>query len=96
MPGPDNIPAVIWKSPLFYTQFLEFCNETCQGNKPAAFSKSSIEPLLKKGDLQIPHNYRGTTLSALASKIYNSMLFNRVFPHIVPILRPNQNGFCKG
>ena len=75
-PDPNNIHAVIWKSPLFHEQLLEFCNETYQGNKPAALSKSSIKPLPKKGDLQIPQNYRGITLSALASKIYNSMPFN--------------------
>ena len=95
-PSPDNIPGVISRSPLFHEQLLEFCNETYQGNKTAAFSKSSIKPLPKKGDLQIPQNYRGITLSALASKIYNSMVFNRVFPLIDPILRPNQNGFRKG
>ena len=38
----------------------------------------------------------GITLSALVSKIYNSMVFNRVFPLIDPILRQNQNGFRKG
>ena len=51
-PGPENIPAVIWKSPLFHEHhLLDFCNETYKGNKPAAFSMSSITPLPKKGDL---------------------------------------------
>ena len=95
-PGPDNMPAVMWKSPIFYEQLLDFCNETYKGNKPAAFWMSSITPLPKKGDLQLPQNYRGITLSPLASKIYNSMLLNRISPHIDPILRQNQNGFRKG
>lgn len=94
--GPDNIPAVIWKSTLFHEQLLKFCNETYMGNKPVAFSKSSIIPLPKKGDLQLPQNYRGITLSPLASKVYNSMLLNRISPHLDPILRRNQNGFRKG
>ena len=95
-PGPDNIPAVIWKSPLFLSHLLDFCNETYKGNKSAAFSLSSIIPLPKKGDLQQPQNYRGITLSPLASKIYSSLLLNRIAPYIDPILRPNQNGFRKG
>lgn len=95
-PGPDNISSTIWKCPLFHKQLLEFCNETYKGNKPAAFSKSYIIPLPKKGDLQLPQNYRGITLSPLASKIYNSMLLNRITPHIDPILRRNQNGFRQG
>ena len=94
--GPDNIPAVIWKSPLFHETLLKFCNETLFGNKPKAFSLSSIIPIPKKGDLSSPSNYRGITLSPIAAKIYNSMLLNRLIPYVDPILRNNQNGFRKG
>ena len=38
-------------------------------------------------------NYRGITLTSIAAKIYNSMLLNRIRPHIDPVLRKNQNGF---
>ena len=95
-PGPDNIPVIIWKNPLFHQQLLDFCNETMKGNKPKAFSKSTIIPLPKKGDLSLPSNYRGITLSAIASKLYNTLLLNRISPHLDPILRRNQNGFRKG
>ena len=47
----------------------------------------------KKGDLGQATNYRGITLTSIAAKIYNSMLLNRLRPHIDPILRRNQNGF---
>ena len=92
-PGPDNIPAFLWKHELFREQLLEFCNETLLGNKPKAFSTSCIIPLPKKGDLQQPGNYRGICLSAIAGKVYNSLLLNRITPYIDPILRRNQNGF---
>lgn len=95
-PGPDNIPAIVWKNPLFHQQLLDFCNETMKGNKPEALSRSTIIPLPKKGDLSLPSNYRGITLSALAAKLYNTMLLNRISPHLDPILRRNQNGFRKG
>ena len=95
-PGPDNIPAIIWKNSLFHKQLLDFCNETMKGNKPEALSRSTIIPLPKKGDLSLPSNYRGITLSALAAKLYNTMLLNRISPHLDPILRRNQNGFRKG
>lgn len=94
-PGPDNIPAFLWKHELFHNQLLEFCNGTFKGKKPKAFSKSCIIPLPKTGDLQQPNNYRGITLSAIASKVYNSLLLNRITPHLDPILRRNQNGFRK-
>ena len=95
-PGPDNIPAIVWKNPLYHQQLLDFCNETMKGNKPNALSRSTIIPIPKKGDLSLPSNYRGITLSALAAKLYNTMLLNRISPHLDPILRRNQNGFRKG
>ena len=95
-PGPDNIPAILWKHPMFHELLLYFCNETFEGNKPESFSKSCILPIPKKGDLQNPQNYRGITLSAIASNIYNSLILNRIAAHLDPILRPNQNGFRKG
>ena len=94
-PGPDNIPAFLWKHELFHDQLLEFCNGAFMGRKPKAFSKSCIIPLPKTGDLQQPNNYRGITLSAIASKVYNSLLLNRITPQLDPILRKNQNGFRK-
>ena len=80
------------------TQFvcLDFCNETMKGNKPEALSRFPLISLPKKGDLSLPSNYRGITLSALAAKLYNTMLLNRISPHLDPILRRNQNGFRKG
>ena len=50
-------------------------------------------PFPKKGDLGLPKNYRGITLTAIAAKIYNLMLLNRIRLEIDPILRKNQNGF---
>ena len=38
-------------------------------------------------------NYRGITLTAIAAKIYNLLLLNRIRPELETILRKNQNGF---
>ena len=95
-PDPDNIPAIIWKNSLFQEQLLDFCNETMKGNKPEALSRSTIIPLPKKGDLSLPSNYRGITLSSLAAKLYRTMLLIRISPHLDAILTRNQNGFRKG
>ena len=45
----------------------------------------------KKKNLALTKNYRGITLTSIASKIYNLMLLNR--PKIEDILRKNQNRF---
>ena len=52
-----------------------------------------IIPVPKSGDLGLTSNYRGISLSAIAAKMTNKMLLNRILPAIDPHLRPNQNGF---
>ena len=57
--------------------------------------KGCILPFPKKGDLGLAKNYRGITLTSIAAKIYNALLWNRIEPKIDNILRKNQNGFRK-
>ena len=87
---------MLWKDHNFHIKLFYFCNETLEGNKPSAFSKSNMITILKKGDLSQPSSYRGITLTSIASKVYNSLLLTGISKHMEPILRRNQNGFCKG
>ena len=50
-------------------------------------------PFPKKVDLGLAKNYRGITLTSIATKIYNALLRNRIEPKIDNILRKNQNSF---
>ena len=72
-PGPENIPAMIWKHPIFKNELLTFCNEALNRLLPSAFSKSSMFVTPKKGDLKLTSNYRGITSTAISAKIYNSL-----------------------
>ncbi|KAI8494372.1 hypothetical protein Bbelb_275980 [Branchiostoma belcheri] len=56
-------------------------------------SVGGIVPIPKKGNLTLPDNYRGISLSQVAAKVYNRLLLNRLRPVIDKLLRPNQNGF---
>lgn len=95
--GPDKIPAIIWKDPIFYQLLLDICNYTSQNHiSPSIWLKSQIIPIPKKGDLTIPTNYRGISLLPIAAKIYNKLILNRLRPKLEPILRKNQNGFRPG
>ncbi|KAL5270844.1 hypothetical protein ACHWQZ_G001493 [Mnemiopsis leidyi] len=38
----------------------------------------------------------GISLAPVAAKIFNKLLLNRIYPHVNPLLRPNQNGFRRG
>ena len=92
-PGLDEIPAEVWKTGILNRPLLDVCNKMLKGEKPSIWTKSIIIPLPKKGDLSVPPNYRGISLTPIAAKIYNKLLLNRIRPHIEPMLRKNQNGF---
>ena len=46
--GSDNIAAMLWKDHNFHTELLYFWNETAEGNKSSAFSKSNMITIQKK------------------------------------------------
>ena len=72
---------------------LKFCNKTYLGNRPPEWGILGIVPIPKKGDMTIPENYRGISLTQTASKVYNRLQLNRIRPEQEKTLRPNQNGF---
>ena len=56
--GPDNIPALIWKDPIFHHLLLDLCNLTFETNKsPSIWHRNQIIPTPKKGDLSLASNY---------------------------------------
>lgn len=93
--GLDGIPPEVWKTRQFDSILLELCNKVYYGQTIEKWTKGCILPFPKKGDLGVTKNYRGITLTAIAAKIYNAMLHNRICPEIENILRKNQNGFRK-
>ena len=85
--GPDNIPALLWKNPIFHNLLLNLCNNTFSALKsPKVWHKSQIIPLPKKGDLSLATNYRGISLMPIAAKIYNRLILNRLVTFVEPLL----------
>jgi len=95
-PGLDGLTPEFWKFPKVKKHLRTFCNASYNGNRPKEWGLSSIIPIPKKGDLTVTDNYRGISLTQIASKVYNRCLLNRIRPVIDKVLRPNQNGFRKG
>ena len=95
--GPDNIPAIIWKDPIFHNLLLKLCDFCLLENQcHTSWRKSQIIPAPKKGDLSLATFYRGISLLPIAAKIYNKLILNRLLPFVDPLLRNNQNGFRAG
>ena len=74
-----------------------FCSEVYTSlSPPRQWITNVIIPLPKKGDLSLMTNYRGISLMAIAAKVYNKILLNRIRPHVDPILRKIQVRFRPG
>ena len=92
--GPDKIPAILRKDPIFHRLLLDICNFAYKNHiSPSIRLRSQIVAILKSGDLTLPTNYRGISILSIAAKIYNKLILNRHRPALEPILRKNQNGF---
>ena len=78
MDNMDNIPVEVWKAGVLNDELLHVCNQTLNGKKPSIWSKSIIITIPKKGELGIPKNYRGISLTCIAAKIYNRMLLHHI------------------
>ena len=48
-------------------------------------------PMPEKCDIEITKNYKGITLSAIASKIYNALLLKWIQSEVEKVFRKNQN-----
>ena len=91
--GLDEIPPEVWKTRQFDDILLRHCNSVYNQNPIDRWMKGCILPFPKQGDLGLAKNYRGITLTSIATKIYNALLRNRIKSKIDNILRKNQNGF---
>ena len=69
--------------------------EVYNENHIETWNKSCILPFPEKGELEITDNYRGTTLTSIATKIYNTMILIGIQPAMETILGKNQNGFSE-
>ena len=95
-PGLDGLTLDVWKLQKSQKYLKQFCIKTFNGVRPDEWGLSGIVPVPKKGDLTRCTNYRGISLTQIASKVYNRLILNRIRPSIDSLLRSSQNGFRPG
>lgn len=100
-PGLDGIPYEFFKNAsLSFLELLvaKFNQTLCSGLVPECFERSIIVPLFKKGDPNVPANYRGISFSNSVAKIFCGVLLNRLSEWAVEskALSECQFGFRKG
>ena len=96
VPGLDGLTLDVWKLQKSQKYLKQFCIETFNGVRPDEWGISGIVQVPKKGDLTHCTNYRGISLTQIASKVYNRLILNRIRLSIDSLLRPSQNSFCPG
>jgi hypothetical protein len=79
-PGIDGISAELLKSAIdvMVTPLTGLFNHMFEGRFPQCLSTGVIDPIFKKGVINDPLNYRGITICSSISKLYASVLDNRI------------------
>ena len=90
--GLDKIPPEVQKRRKFNDILLQLSKSTCIQSTTEKWTKDYIFSFLKKSNHRITMDYRDKTLTALAAKVYNSLLLN-IKTEIKYIVGKNQNGF---
>lgn len=97
--GPDGIPnfivaryANVFSKPL---KFL-FNLSLKQMVYPQKWKLSRVCPIFKKGDKNKGENYRAVSVLSCFSKVFETILFNRLLSSVKNIIIPEQHGFFKG
>ena len=81
-------------SPL--THILQLCFET--STVPQQLKTAHITPIFKGGDSHLPQNYRPISILPVFSKIFERLLYNRLYAYFTSnkIISDKQFGFRKG
>ena len=84
--GPDNLPPEILKliAILIVSPLTKLFNKSLRfGIFPSLWKQATIHPIFKKkGSASDPLNYRPISLLPCISKIFEKIIFNRVYKHI--------------
>lgn len=57
---------------------------------------SNVTPIHKSGRKSEVSNYRPVSILAAASKVFEKIVFNRIFNHVRDYINPVQHGFVTG
>ena len=100
-PGPDMIPnSVLRCLPIdIHVEILRLFNQFYESGKlPSSFGEIEMVMIYKKGDKNLPENYRGIALANTLTKLFTTILCNRLteWAETNNKLPETQAGFRKG
>ena len=97
-PGPDNIhPRTLREGAEFLARPLSiiFNKSLASGCLPEEWKLGTVVPIFKKGNRQMPNNYRPVSLTAVPCKILEALVKDELMEHLTAsdILSKDQHGF---
>ena len=100
-PGPDKIHPLVLKhcaSELAPVLQVIFSQSLSTGNIPSDWLISNITPVHKKGDRDLPSNYRPISLTSICSKTIEHVFYRFIMNHLKnnQVLSDSQHGFRAG
>lgn len=99
--GPDGLRGDFLKiSAPFIAPFLKvlYLKSLSTGSLPHDWKVACVVPVYKSGPRELVNNYRPISLTSIACKILEHVLFSNVMAHITNqnLLNPRQHGFRRG
>ena len=99
-PGPDKIHSRLIKElshELAGPLRLLFDKTISEGGIPNSWKEAEVKPIFKKGNKELPGNYRPVSLTSVICRIFEHFIRNALYNHLVnnSILSKDQFGFCK-
>ena len=98
-PGPSIIPSAVLKkcSDILAAPLSTLFNLSLRLHKfPSQWKRSTMFPVFKKGDKCNIVNYRGITSLGVESKVFESLIYEKLFASCKQYISPYQHGFFPG
>ena len=98
-PGHDKIPALFLKEckhELVSSICSLFNMSISQEEFPTDLKKANVTPIHKKGDIHDVHNYRPVSLLPCLSKVFERVIYNKLYSSLKVKLHAAQHGFEHG
>lgn len=94
--GPDGIPPYIFKGcaeVLMYPLCTIFNLIIREQIFPTAWKLNKVCPIFKSGDVKKIENYRPISILCAPAKIFEQILYNRIYTHVKSYISEKQHGF---
>jgi len=94
--GPDSVPPYIFKAcaDIFVTPLHYLFNLSIKNNIfPDRWKTTKVVPVPKKGSKNDITNYRPISILSSPAKVFESIIYNRLFSHVKTYISELQHGF---